>query len=88
MVQLLKGLPANQLEIIIILTAISIVAAIVTNFSPDYTPWYSRLFWLIRLWDRHTNRLEMLLTPLEAVSDKKTQTDSGPGFISFSEFII
>ena len=37
MVQLLKGLPANQLEIIIILTAISIVAAIVTNFSPDYT---------------------------------------------------
>ena len=52
MVQLLKGLPANQLEIIIILTAISIVAAIVTNFSPDYTPWYSRLFWLIRLWDR------------------------------------
>ena len=67
MVQLLKGLAANQLEIIIILTAVSIVVVIVTNFSPDYT-WYSQLFWLIRL-GIVTNGLEMLLTPLEAVSD-------------------
>ncbi len=37
MVQLLKGLAANQLEIIIILTAVSIVVVIVTNFLPDYT---------------------------------------------------
>ena len=85
MVQLLKGLAANQLEIIIILTAVSIVVVIVTNFSPDYT-WYSQLFWLIRL-GIVTNGLEMLLTPLETVSDNYSD-NIRQGFISFSEFII